>query len=219
MLYLWSWQEGGTHPILVERGFCFGGAFFGLCRHLNVLTNSKEKNVYRGIELDFGRTRTEVWFVSMSFKSLKEFGVSAERLGSICKRWMTGVQRSVCKIVFSLVQSFCQCNITLLIISACVYCSFHFWYCNSDHGSFCCCSLISGFQYIYTFQEMFVLLEFMCEWDKGAVVTGKLVVIDSVSLRLALKQNAKILFFTHLYRRFTALGHIDRCSTCCWLCN
>lgn len=31
----------------------------------------------------------------MSFKSLKEFGVSAERLGSICKRWMFRVQRSV----------------------------------------------------------------------------------------------------------------------------
>lgn len=31
----------------------------------------------------------------MSFKSLKEFGVSAERLGSICKRWMARVQRSV----------------------------------------------------------------------------------------------------------------------------
>uniref|UniRef100_A0AAX7TNW8 RRM domain-containing protein n=1 Tax=Astatotilapia calliptera TaxID=8154 RepID=A0AAX7TNW8_ASTCA len=28
----------------------------------------------------------------MSFKSLKEFGVSAERLGSFCKRWMTRVQ-------------------------------------------------------------------------------------------------------------------------------
>ncbi|XP_062276724.1 CUGBP Elav-like family member 2 isoform X2 [Scomber scombrus] len=28
----------------------------------------------------------------MSFKSLKEFGVSAERLGSICKRWMARVQ-------------------------------------------------------------------------------------------------------------------------------
>lgn len=38
----------------------------------------------------------------MSFKSLKEFGVSAERLGSICKRWMARVQRSVCKIVFTL---------------------------------------------------------------------------------------------------------------------
>lgn len=34
----------------------------------------------------------------MSFKSLKEFGVSAERLGSICKRWMARVQRSVCEI-------------------------------------------------------------------------------------------------------------------------
>lgn len=33
--------------------------------------------------------------IIMSFKSLKEFGVSAERLGSICKRWMAGVQRSV----------------------------------------------------------------------------------------------------------------------------
>lgn len=31
----------------------------------------------------------------MSFKSLKEFGVSAERLGSICKRWMARVQRFV----------------------------------------------------------------------------------------------------------------------------
>lgn len=32
---------------------------------------------------------------TMSFKSLKEFGVSAERLGSICKRWMARVQRFV----------------------------------------------------------------------------------------------------------------------------
>lgn len=31
----------------------------------------------------------------MSFKSLKEFGVSAERLGSMCKRWMSRVQRFV----------------------------------------------------------------------------------------------------------------------------
>lgn len=31
----------------------------------------------------------------MSFKSLKEFGVSAERLGSMCKRWMARVQRFV----------------------------------------------------------------------------------------------------------------------------
>lgn len=36
----------------------------------------------------------------MSFKSLREFGVSAERLGSICKRWMARVQRSVKKIFF-----------------------------------------------------------------------------------------------------------------------
>ncbi|XP_034032046.1 CUGBP Elav-like family member 2 isoform X2 [Thalassophryne amazonica] len=28
----------------------------------------------------------------MSFKALKDFGVSAERLGSICKQWMTRVQ-------------------------------------------------------------------------------------------------------------------------------
>lgn len=63
----------------------------------------EKKHSYWGVELDFGGKRTEVWFVSMSFKSLKEFGVSAERLGSICKRWMTRVQRSVCKIVYMLV--------------------------------------------------------------------------------------------------------------------
>lgn len=32
----------------------------------------------------------------MSFKSFKELGVSAERLGSFCKRWMARVQRSGC---------------------------------------------------------------------------------------------------------------------------
>lgn len=30
----------------------------------------------------------------MSFKSFKDLGVSAERLGSFCKRWMARVQRS-----------------------------------------------------------------------------------------------------------------------------
>lgn len=32
----------------------------------------------------------------MSFKSFKDLGVSAERLGSFCKRWMARVQRSGC---------------------------------------------------------------------------------------------------------------------------
>lgn len=32
----------------------------------------------------------------MSFMSFKELGVSAERLGSFCKRWMARVQRSGC---------------------------------------------------------------------------------------------------------------------------
>lgn len=32
----------------------------------------------------------------MSFKSFKDLGVSAERLGSFCKRWMAHVQRSGC---------------------------------------------------------------------------------------------------------------------------
>lgn len=31
----------------------------------------------------------------MSFKSIKDLGVSAERIGSFCKRWMNRVQRSV----------------------------------------------------------------------------------------------------------------------------
>ncbi|KAM9816061.1 CUGBP Elav-like family member 2 isoform 1-T1 [Syngnathus typhle] len=35
---------------------------------------------------------------SMSFKSLKDFGVSAERLGSICKRWMARVQSNGMKM-------------------------------------------------------------------------------------------------------------------------
>lgn len=52
----------------------------------------------------------------MSFKSLKDFGVSAERLGSICKRWMARVQRSVCKIVFTLVSH----NVGLRILVLCV---------------------------------------------------------------------------------------------------
>lgn len=98
-----SWWEGGTHPFLVERGFCFAGAFFSVyMSSSNVLKASGGKNwSYQGVELDFRREITDVWFVSMSFKSLKEFGVSAERLGSICKRWMARVQRSVCKIVFN----------------------------------------------------------------------------------------------------------------------
>ncbi len=31
----------------------------------------------------------------MSFKSLKDLGVSAERIGTFCKRWMNRAQRSV----------------------------------------------------------------------------------------------------------------------------
>lgn len=67
--------------------------------------------------------------ITMSFKSFKDFGVSAERLGSICKRWMARVQRSVCKIVFTLVYLFCQShNVLLRILLLCVadkYLSYH----------------------------------------------------------------------------------------------
>lgn len=46
------------------------------------------------------RTGVVEGLVVMSFKSFKEFGVSAERLGSICKRWMARVQRSVYLTLF-----------------------------------------------------------------------------------------------------------------------
>lgn len=93
----------GSLPLfLVEKAFSLALFFPAIYQHLNILTSSREKKrLYWGVELDFRRKRTEVWFVSMSFKSLKEFGVSAERLGSICKRWMFRVQRYVCKIVFT----------------------------------------------------------------------------------------------------------------------
>lgn len=39
----------------------------------------------------------------MSFKSLKDLGVSAERIGSFCKRWMNRAQRSVSfRFIFNL---------------------------------------------------------------------------------------------------------------------
>lgn len=79
------------------------------------------------MELHFWRTEVEVWFVSMSFKSFREFGVSAERLGSFCKRWMARVQRSVCETLFTLFSSsLCQflflCTVLLKENGDCVLC-------------------------------------------------------------------------------------------------
>jgi len=85
----------------------------------------EKKHSCWGVELDIRRTRADVWFVSMSFRSLKEFGVSAERLGSICKRWMARVQRSVCvcDIAFTLVYLFDSLtfhNVVEIILCVCV---------------------------------------------------------------------------------------------------
>lgn len=94
-----------------RRGFCFTGAFFFPFVIWMYWQPPRKKNPHI-----VGRKIT-----TMSFKSLKDFGVSAERLGSICKRWMARVQRSVCKIVFTLVYLFCQShNVGLRILVLCV---------------------------------------------------------------------------------------------------
>lgn len=94
------------------RGFCFTGAFFPFMSSFECIDSLQGKKNPHIV----GRKIT-----TMSFKSLKDFGVSAERLGSICKRWMARVQRSVRKIVFTLVYPFCQShNVVLRISVLCV---------------------------------------------------------------------------------------------------
>lgn len=112
----------------------------------------------------------------MSFKSLKEFGVSAERLGSFCKRWMTRVQRFVCKIVILNVQTFIYFFVRL--VPRC--CRFCFFLCLKYYISVVCVgslnllqvisfpvkgcyfTLIHNFQRLYPCQEQFVCL-ILCE--------------------------------------------------------
>lgn len=84
-------RREGLTPLFFCFWFFWGGArllfrwsFFCLCHRLNVLIASKKEKKSHILKR-----------ITMSFKSLKEFGVSAERLGSICKRWMARVQRSV----------------------------------------------------------------------------------------------------------------------------
>lgn len=85
---------GGRGTLAPFWWICFCGAFF-VCVIVRMYWQPSKISSYWGVELVFRRTGAGVWFVSMSFKSLKEFGVSAERLGSLCKRWMARVQRSV----------------------------------------------------------------------------------------------------------------------------
>lgn len=106
--------------------FAVGGSGRGALAQIYtyVLTSpegEKSNRSYGGVELDI-RRRAEAWFVSMSFRSLKEFGVSAERLGSICKRWMARVQRSVCDIAFTVVFFWQSSPFTILFKDILVVC-------------------------------------------------------------------------------------------------
>lgn len=98
--FCWAVGAGGRgalNPFLVERGFCFTGAFFPCLYVIIIRIYWKKTFILRcGVVFQKKKNRSVIFFFSMSFRSLKEFGVSAERLGSICKRWMARVQRSVC---------------------------------------------------------------------------------------------------------------------------
>lgn len=106
-------RREGLTPFLVERLLFHRSFFFSVYvivwMYWQPPRRKKKSHILRRI-------------TTMSFKSLKEFGVSAERLGSICKRWMARVQRSVSKIFFiffTWMYPFCQScfhNVVLRIL-------------------------------------------------------------------------------------------------------
>lgn len=69
---------------LAERFLFLGSSFFSLLLFECIDSLPEEKKII---------LRREI--ITMSYKSLKDFGVSAERLGSMCKRWMARIQRFV----------------------------------------------------------------------------------------------------------------------------
>lgn len=140
----------------------------------------------------------------MSFKSLKEFGVSAERLGSICKRWMARVQRSVCSVTF-VRPEFCQQEfknlqypegfVSYMQFKA-ILDHFPFWsrfrcyFIAYFESCFTSKKIVDGFNFTSSWYLVPTLvsvnvcvLDYVCDRDRGAVVLCTLVGIDYLSPR------------------------------------
>lgn len=156
--------------------------------------------------------------IIMSYKSLKDFGVSAERLGSMCKRWMARIQRFVniffcywCFIYFCIFNNF---SLVYARLSSVLFCMFnprplwipvllglgpcidtvfgvrlYAWFLLQYLGWL---KPYSSFQCPYQCQEMFVCLGRVWNWDRGVAVGGTLLGIDFLSLRLAWKESGTI---------------------------
>lgn len=201
-------------PVLVET-LLFPWSFFFLPIYVIIWMYWRPPREGKSHVLGGNRT-------TMSFKSLKEFGVSAERLGSICKRWMARVQRSVYTIDFTLVNGFCQSFVLTMLwkdfncrvcagLKSLVSQPSLFWSLASPilleldpcGITLCMWSDASCLWRLFCFASFPVssactlirkclCAGFFCDWDRGAVVVGTLAGIDSLSLKLAWKENGTI---------------------------